>query len=288
MEDDRGEGERAERAKELESLREGDAEFLNGDVIKNVRHGDADHGGNDEDEIYVSAHMDGRADFAEGAGQRQKQRRGDEANEAEATDGAKLRRGTFYQSTIKGPTERRSEGDEHSSKSEVSDIVSRLKPEHADGAEQAEDGTELELPLAQNVAFFRKHDEGEQGGDDDRRTAKDGVNTGADVKEGDRLGDLMDDIRQRRNQTKAECAPVETRFAAPDVKGDKRGDGEAGYGVAVKILRPDVVVTQQIELEERRKRPDDDGRKDREIATGKVARAGDSGWHLIFPWNFLA
>ena len=49
----RGEGERAGGTKQLERLRECDADLLDSDVIQDVRQGDAAHGGNDEDEIHI-------------------------------------------------------------------------------------------------------------------------------------------------------------------------------------------------------------------------------------------
>ena len=52
-----GQSKRTKRTKELQCLREGDADFLNRDVVENVRDGDAGHGGNDKNEIHVSANM---------------------------------------------------------------------------------------------------------------------------------------------------------------------------------------------------------------------------------------
>ena len=107
----------------------------------------------------------------------------------------------------------------------------------------------MKLPLAKNVALFRKENEREQSGHDYRRTGEDRVNAGADVKKRDRLSDLMDDVRDCWDQAEAERAKIEPRSAAPNAKGDEGCDRDAGDAVAVEILRPDIVVAQQIKLE---------------------------------------
>jgi len=65
------------------------------------------------------------------------------------------------------------------------------------------------------------------------------------------LGDLMDDVWDCWDQTEGERAKIELRSAAPNAKGDKGCDRDAGDAVAVEILRPNIVVTQQIKLEKR-------------------------------------
>ena len=65
-----GQSKRAKRTKKLQCLREGDADFLNRDVVENVRHGDAGDGGNDKDEIHVSAHMKRGIDLSEQTSER--------------------------------------------------------------------------------------------------------------------------------------------------------------------------------------------------------------------------
>ena len=82
------------------------------------------------------------------------------------------------------------------------------------------------------------------------RTGEDGVNAWTDVKKGDRLSDLMDDVRDCRDQAENERAKIESRSASsPNAKSDEGCDRDTGNAVAVKILRPNIVVTQQIKLE---------------------------------------
>ena len=61
----------------------------------------------------------------------------------------------------------------------------------------------------------------------------------------------MDDVRDGWDQAEGERAKIEPRSAAPNAKGDKGCDCDAGDAVAVEILRPNIVVTQQIKLEKR-------------------------------------
>ena len=61
----------------------------------------------------------------------------------------------------------------------------------------------------------------------------------------------MDDVRDCWDQAEGERAKVESWSGAPDAKGDKGCDRDAGDAVAVEILRPNIVVTQQIKLEKR-------------------------------------
>jgi len=133
----------------------------------------------------------------------------------------------------------------------VPGVRPRLKPKHANCTEQSEQGADLELPLANNVALFRKENKRQQSGHDHRRTGEDGVNAWADVKKGDRLSDLMDDVWDCRDQAENERAKIEPRSASsPNAKSDEGGDRNTGNAVAVKILRPDIVVAQEVKLEE--------------------------------------
>jgi len=65
------------------------------------------------------------------------------------------------------------------------------------------------------------------------------------------LGDLMDDVWDCWDQTEGERVKIELRSAAPNAKGDKGCDRDAGDTVAIEILRPNIGVTQQIKLEKR-------------------------------------
>ena len=111
--------------------------------------------------------------------------------------------------------------------------------------------------MPENVPFFRKENEREQSGHDYRRAGENRVNPGTNIKERDRLGDLMDHVRERGDQAEGKRAQIEQGCAAPDAEGDERCDGEAGDAVAVEVLRPNIVVTQQVKLKQRWKRPND-------------------------------
>jgi hypothetical protein len=149
-----------------------------------------------------------------------------------------------------------------------------LKPKNADRAEQSEHGADLKLPLPKDVALFRKENERKQSSHDHGRTGEDGVNAWTDVKKGDRLSDLMDDVWDCRDQAENERAKIESRSASsPNAKSDKGSDRDAGDAVAVKILRPNIVVTQQIKLEKGWQRPNDDGGEKSQISSRNVARS---------------
>ncbi len=90
VENNRGKNERAERAEKLQRLRERDAEFLDGHVVENVRDGDAEDGGNDQDEVNEPTDLHRCGDVAEGETEREKKGRGDETNEPETADGTEL------------------------------------------------------------------------------------------------------------------------------------------------------------------------------------------------------
>src|SRR5439155_20499187 len=60
---------------------------------------------------------------------------------------------------------------------------------------------------------------------------------------------------------------------APDSMKHKWRDGAAGDGIAIKILRPGIVVAIQIILKERRHRPDDDRSEDRGVAFREIGAA---------------
>ena len=102
--------------------------------------------------------------------------------------------------------------------------------------------------MPENVPLFRKENKSEQCGHDYRRTRENRVGAGTDVEKRDRLGDLMDHVRERRDQAQGKRAQVEPGSAAPDVESDERCDGETGDAVAVEVLRPNIVVTQQVKL----------------------------------------
>jgi hypothetical protein len=60
----------------------------------------------------------------------------------------------------------------------------------------------------------------------------------------------MDDIRERRDQAESKRVEVESGSATPNVESDERCNGEASDAVAVEVLRPNIVVTQQVKLKQ--------------------------------------
>ncbi|PYL56757.1 MAG: hypothetical protein DMF30_08740 [Verrucomicrobia bacterium] len=95
----------------------------------------------------------------------------------------------------------------------------------------------------------------------------------AHVKKCHHLGNLMDDIGQAGKKADADCVHVDLGSAGADAIENKRGNGEAGHRVAIKILSPRIVIAIQIILKERRHRPDEDGGEDRGVAFGKARAA---------------
>ena len=59
----------------------------------------------------------------------------------------------------------------------------------------------------------------------------------------------MNDVRNRWDQAEAKRAKIEPRSPAPKAKGDEGCDRDASDAVTVEILRPNIVVAQQIKLE---------------------------------------
>src|SRR6266699_2474568 len=120
-EDPSGQSHCAERAEQLERLGKGDADFLDGNVIKNVRHRDAGY--------------DRGRDIPESAGEWKKQGGGNETNETKTTNGTEPGGWTFYQDTVKRPTNGGDEGNQQSANSNVPGGSPGLKTKHANCAE---------------------------------------------------------------------------------------------------------------------------------------------------------
>src|SRR4029077_5157262 len=158
-EDPNRQSHRAERAQKLERLSQRNADFLNGNVIKNVRHGYTGYGRNHENEIYEPAYLNRGCDVSESTGEWKKQDRGNETNETKTTNGTELGGRTLYQDSVKRPTTSGDEGDQQAADSDVPCVRTRLKPKHANCTEQSEQGAHWELPLPKNVALFRKENE---------------------------------------------------------------------------------------------------------------------------------
>ena len=142
----------------------------------------------------------------------------------------------------------------------------RLEPDDAEGADQPEERADLKLPLPNYEALFGKKYEGEQRGEDDGGTNENRVNAGSHVKERDDLRDLMNDVRQARNETGGDRTNIDL-WTAAELKKDEGNDCETGGGVSVEVLRPGIVEAIEIELEERGNRPNGDGGKDRAVTS---------------------
>src|SRR6266480_5901349 len=134
-EDPSGQSHGAERAEQLERLGKGNTDFLDGNVIKNVRHRDAGHGRDHENEIYEPAYLQRGRDIPESTGEWKKQDRGNETNETKTTNGTEPGRWTFYQDTIERPTNGRDKGHQQSANSDVPGGSPGLKPKHANCAD---------------------------------------------------------------------------------------------------------------------------------------------------------
>ena len=87
----------------------------------------------------------------------------------------------------------------------------------------------------------------------------------------------MDNVWDRRNQTKDEGAKIEARSAAPNSEGDEGRDGDAGNAVAIEILRPNIVIAEQIKLEEGWQRPNDNSSEQCQIPSRNAALGATLG-----------
>lgn len=287
-----GKPERADRTKQLQALREGDANFMNGHVIENVRQGDARHCRDDQNKIHLYAGMKWSFDLTKSESQRQQERRSDETDDAETADGTKLGRWAFDQDAVERPAKCGGEGDEQPSEGNMSILRAGLKPDYSESSDKAEQRADLELRLPDHVPLFWKKHEREQCGEDHGGARKDRINARAHVKERHHLGDLVNDVWNAWQETNGNRLHVDLRSATTSSTQEKRHDCQARDRVAIKILRPDVVIAIEEELKERRERPDDDGGENRGIASGETLRvaAGSTEpfWHRLKSFNLLA
>jgi tetratricopeptide (TPR) repeat protein len=128
----------------------------------------------------------------------------------------------------------------------------------------------LKLPLPNHKTFLRKKGEREQGGEDYRRANENRIDTRSHVKQGHYLRDLVNHVRQARDQTGYDRANVDL-WAAAELKQDKGNDRETSHGISVEILGPRIVEAIQIELKQRWERPNADGGEEGNVSTRKVA-----------------
>src|SRR6266446_10561065 len=103
-EDPSGQSHCAERAQQLEGLGQGDTDFLDGNVIKDVRHCDTGYGRNHENEIYEPAYFNRGRNISKSTGEWEKQDRSNETNETKATYGTELGGRTLHQDSVERPT----------------------------------------------------------------------------------------------------------------------------------------------------------------------------------------
>ena len=92
-----------------------------------------------------------------------------------------------------------------------------LEPNYAKRADQTEQCAKLKLPLPDDRSFLGKKCEREQGGEDNGRANENRVDARPHIKERDHLRDLMNDVRQTRNQAKADRADVDL-WSTPKLK----------------------------------------------------------------------
>jgi len=153
-------------------------------------------------------------------------------------------------------------------------LLGCLEPEDSEGADKAKDCARLKLPLPDDVAFFREKDQGKQSGEDDRCARENGICAGPHVKEGQHLGDLVNDVWDTGHEANGDGMYIDPRSAATGTVHDERHDGDAGDRVAIKVLCPGVVIGDQIELKERRKRPNRDRSEDGRVASRAIVMPG--------------
>ena len=120
------------------------------------------------------------------------------------------------------------------------------------------------------MALFGKKREREQRGENHRGARKDRVHTRAHVKKGDYLGDLVDHVRKTGSETYHHRAPIEPRGTALAPVDQQRRNGETSNKISIEILCPRIVITVQVVLKKRRRRPDNDRGEDRGIAFREV------------------
>src|ERR1700730_2733535 len=85
----------------------------------------------------------------------------DEADQSEAANGAQLLGRTFYEDGVKRPAKCGNKGDEQSRQSNMSIVSAGLEPDYAERADQPKESADLELPLSDDMALFRKKSERE-------------------------------------------------------------------------------------------------------------------------------
>src|SRR6266516_8227685 len=90
----------------------------------------------------------------------------------------------------------------------------RLEPDHAERADQSQQGANLKLPLPNDDAFLWEKCQRQQRCKNSRRPSEYRIHTRTHVEKGHHLSDLMDYIRQARQKAKPNCAQVDPRSAA--------------------------------------------------------------------------
>jgi hypothetical protein len=84
------------------------------------------------------------------------------------------------------------------------------------------------------------------------------------------LRDLMNHVRQGREKADAKQVPAQPRAATPKAVKREGENGEEGEGITIKVLRKGLVVSQEVKLKERGRRPNQNGRENRGISFRKI------------------
>lgn len=140
-----------------------------------------------------------------------------------------------------------------------------LKPDYTESAEQPKAGPDLEFPLANDKAFFRKKCQRQERCEDYRRSSENRVDARAYVEKSHHLRDLMNNVWQARQKTKPNCSHVDGLAEAVGTPEHQRRDRDAGHGIAIEILRPRIIKPIQVIHEKGRQRPDKHSTEDRGI-----------------------
>ena len=104
-----------------------------------------------------------------------------------------------------------------------------LEPNHAERSGQPQQGAKLKLPLPNDEAFLWEKCQRQQRSENDGSPRKNRINARAHVEKSHHLGDLMNDIRQARQETKPNRTHVDPRPATAHPIKHQRRDGDAGH-----------------------------------------------------------
>src|SRR5260370_38549788 len=107
------------------------------------------------------------------------------------------------------------------------------------------------LRVSDYMALFGKKGEREQRCENHGGASEDRINARAHVKQCDNLGDLMHGVGHARSETDQNGAPIEARATQLHPINDEWRDRQASDRIPIKILRPRIIIPDQVILEER-------------------------------------